>query len=107
MNDRELMEAAAKAAGIGLTKKFLIADSVAKTKTGDSWAPLIDDGDALRLAVRLGLRVECSLDGQAYVWRGDDLIWNEFALHENVDGQRRAATRRAIVRAAVEIGGAE
>ena len=102
MTYRELLELAAKAAG-EITHDWYgnhaYFDGVLKR-----WNPLTDDGDALRLAVHLGLRVECRLDGQVYVWKNDVLIWNEFALHENVANERNAATRRAIVRAAAEIG---
>ena len=58
MTDKELLELAAKAAGIGLCKNFVIAGKVAKIKdTEDLWAPLTDDGDALRLAVKLNLDI--------------------------------------------------
>lgn len=111
MSDRELLELAAKAAGYvsGETFKFHPATGrpMVRTEIGDQWGdwrPLTDDGDALRLAVKMGFRVEARLDGQVYVWLGDALLWNEFALHEDVYSERCAAVRRAIVRAAAEIG---
>lgn len=56
------------------------------------WNPLADDGDALRLAVGLGL-----LDG------GSDYL--TFRTQEIQNGHDPfAATRRAIVRAAAEVG---
>jgi hypothetical protein len=78
MTDKELLELAAKAADYRYWQ------------IEDIWNPLTDDGDALRLAVKL-----CLLDNHEIaiapvnVWHGDDPY---------------AATRRAIVRAAAEIG---
>jgi hypothetical protein len=97
--DRELLEAAAKAAGIKLGRWcavyaddrrnfFLLAD-----REGSFWNPLIDDGDALRLAVVLGLAVDCGTDPIAV---GNDSI----GVREAHRGDPLAATRRAIVRAA-------
>lgn len=47
MTDRELLEAAAKAAGPMFVNLL----------SHDKWNPLADDGDALRLAVKLGIMV--------------------------------------------------
>ena len=104
MNDRELLELAAKAAGIELRKQFIVADKVAKTKDGDAWGPLIDDGDALRLAVKLDIVIwECSQYNCALT----EIRYgkNQGEVTEPIqDEDRYAATRRAIVRAAAEIG---
>jgi hypothetical protein len=81
MTDRELLELAAKAAGNGFVIGY--------------WNPLTDDGDALRLAVKLGLIVEC---GRAWISRHGPMFG------EDVLPDPYAATRRAIVRAAAEIG---
>lgn len=104
MSDRELLELAAKAARLDYRHEN------GEIRYGDAamkWNPLSNDGAALRLAVKLRLRVECSDEGQAYVWLGEKLLWNEFSLHEEVDFERNAATRRAIVRAAAEIAKAQ
>jgi hypothetical protein len=85
MNDRELLELAAKAAGI----EVLVSFDRARRRWW-CWNPLYDDGDALRLAVQLGLL------GAPFM----TLAWIE-ALG---DSDSYAATRRAIVRAAAEIG---
>lgn len=58
------------------------------------WNPLLDDGDALRLAVKLGIQA----------WRDDDIIWCNSERFGFEDDDPYAATRRAIVRAAAEIG---
>ena len=93
MTDREYLELAAKAAGI---YSYSYENSLAENKwgSGKRWNPLIDDGDALRLAVKLGLPVH---SGQVY--SGVE----GFAPEKNY-GDPLAATRRAIVRAAAEIG---
>ena len=83
MTDRELLELAAKAVG----KRYVDGESWDEDA---GWNPLTDDGDALRLAVKLSLL--CDDDVQyapVNVWEGQDPY---------------AATRRAIVRAAAEIG---
>jgi hypothetical protein len=103
MNDRELLELAAKAAGIEV-HTIEDADGVVHW---DGWNPLTDDGDALRLAVTCRLTV-CP-DGHATVsaseaWRDRDP--NGVFVTQSVRecGDKHAATRRAIVRAAAEIG---
>ena len=104
MTDRELLELAAKAAGYEISKspagKLWVRFGVTSWV---EWKPLEDDGDALRLAVKLGLRIE--INTQVL---GDTLVISEF--YDNVEchnGDPYAATRRAIVRAAAEIGKGE
>ena len=86
MTDRELLELAAKAAGLEVVTPTML-------KYGQ-WNPLTDDGDALRLAVKLNL---FNTRSKGYEWPDAEL----FARHED---DPYAATRRAIVRAAAEIG---
>lgn len=100
MDDRELLELAAKAAGY---RKFQYCETSGGSKAiyvDDAgigfWAPLTDDGDALRLAVKLCIRVAC-MYGFAHAWTG----LREFREAEASDPE--AAARRAIVRAAAEI----
>lgn len=90
MEDKELLELAAKAAGINM-------DSWEDC----GWSPLSDDGDALRLAVKLGLRFEHHLS-HPYVAVFVPKIVGRFEEEYNDDPY--AATRRAIVRAAAEVG---
>jgi hypothetical protein len=59
------------------------------------WAPLDDDGDALRLAVDVGLVVDTSRPSAGQPFRSHVCAQMDFT-------DRRAATRRAIVRAAAE-----
>ena len=107
MTDRELLELAAKAAGYIVAPGQQYEDGGLLAHDGSRpvrFSPLTDDGDALRLAVALGLRVESRLDGQAYVWLGERLLWNEFALDHTSVCERTLALCRAITRAAAEIG---
>ena len=98
MTDRELLELAAKAAGY----EWHVETSGHEFQVlvrGGLWNPLSDDGDALRLAVKLEIRID---------WGAFDVV----ALEFNTDAVAReakgadpyAATRRAITRAAAELG---
>ncbi len=86
MTDKELLELAAKAADYRYWQ------------IEDIWNPLIDDGDALRLAVKLDMFVDIK-DG----FSGAQVIHKSFCSEEH-KGDPCAATRLAIVRAAAEIG---
>jgi hypothetical protein len=91
MTDRELLELAAKAAGVGHPSgDHTIANDgrLWDYKELRWWNPLTDDGDALQLAVKLGIDI-----GKAQVDYWDKSSNDPYA-----------ATRRAIVRAAAEIG---
>ena len=98
MTDRELLEAAAKAAGIRLWFGPETDPWIMETVATVQWRPLTDDGDALRLAVKTGepfvVRTRC-------VTTMGGLIEN---FDPGVPGDDLRATRRAIVRAAAEIG---
>ena len=98
--DRELLEAAAKAAGVELEwdgPPDIWQPMYYQGKTYHGWNPLADDGDALRLAVKLRLSHLWQHDW-LMVYRGDD------SVRERDLSDPLAATRRAIVRAAAEIG---
>lgn len=103
MNDRELLEMAAKAAGIAWTEHNDEYGLVlSKANMGHElliWNPLTDDGDALRLAVNLSLHVKVCRRSTLVEKRelGDDVV-------EAHGSDANAATRRAITRAAAEIG---
>lgn len=117
MDNRELLELAAKAAGHkvlgyveGYDDFYWYGPSWGLQVEGVNgvWNPLEDDGDALRLAVKLKLEID--LDGMAHWgpvvtitaahWRKQKLS----GLFETCNGDPYAATRRAIVSAAAEIG---
>jgi len=56
-NDRELLEAAARAAGYAFKWGTDWHDKGTPLVDGRDWYPLDDDGDALRLAVKLRLNI--------------------------------------------------
>lgn len=91
-DDKKLLELAAKAAGIADGDVFYDMDR------GSEWNPLYDDGDALRLAVKLGMgitthaaQVDCP-DGHGGVVTIVEQTFRD-----------AASVRRAIVRAAAAI----
>ena len=111
MTNRELLESAAKAAGVfcrGWCLPGARLDGWHGMYTGDPdegsyvrWNPLTNDGDALRLAVKKRQHIVFT-DKTVQVWESEDapralaVEW----LHPDL----YAATRRAIVRAAAEVG---
>jgi len=107
MQDRELLELAAKAAGIvGVWHErgqcIHVTNCAGMSDTW--WRPLEDDGDALRLAVAIPACIVIDNDMQ---WCGVHLNGNrgKYDLGQAFVGlDAAAATRRAIVRAAAEIG---
>lgn len=65
------------------------------------WNPITDDGDALRLAVRLRMCVASFPDETMVGYTANGEGYN---VHESHGSDPYADTRRAIVRAAAEIG---
>lgn len=112
MTDRELLELAAKAVGKVITGwNTRHGVDVAVLDDGSYWQPLLNnsitdtDGDAMRLAVELKFQV---LIGQG---PDGDITWIRALENLDIDGASErhgpdaaSATRRAIVRAAAEIG---
>jgi hypothetical protein len=108
MTDKELLELAAKAAGIECWRTFIDEKwGSGFLMAGKLWNPLTDDGDALRLAVKLNLIVGaygsyvsvCRTFAPKVNYQDEITVW-----HSEVNNDPYAATRRAIVRAAAEIG---
>ena len=111
--DRKLLEDAAKAAGYELVwgDKYKLGDDeidctdIPYIRSGQPdegdvhWNPLSDDGDALRLAVKLRMSVK-NTEIRASVIA--ERAWVVTTEPHGTDPH--AATRRAIVRAAAEIG---
>lgn len=118
---KRMLEMAAKAAGVCLHPEDQLhhsygnwgCDTTCMVCKQDpcraSWHPLTDDGDALRLAVALHIGIRSNGPNH---WQNADetiAIWDD---HEGVprqlrqahDGDPRAATRTAVVRAAAAIG---
>ena len=120
MTDRELLELAAKAAGIEYNPErskphpisgaffglWLVFHDEPSEYARRYFNPLRDDGDALRLAVKLGFdvcidtRIERNPDTQVIGFIGDGA--DTFDVIES-HGDPYAATRRAIVRAAAAL----
>lgn len=122
MTDRELLELAAKAAGIKILRFgesedyyspcrgyvafiewFWPGDEPMETPMEEEWNPLDDDGDAFRLAVKLRLMVAWDRwnDSDYACIRHRDLD-EEIGLL--IDQKPEKTVRRAIVMAAAEIG---
>ena len=108
MTDQELLGLAAKAVGLSFASQNVTSHGV-YCNDATWWSPLTDDGDALRLAVKLQMEVaifeaECHtrcVERRQQDWfdeAGDPYAWFDEA------GDPYAATRRAIVKAAAEIG---
>ena len=99
--DKELLTLAAKAVGIRLEwdgdPKYW-TPMYYEGKTYHTWNPLTDDADALRLAVKLG--IEIGFYSTLVRAAKQDQDW----IGEDYGNDPYAATRRAIVRAASEIG---
>jgi len=105
MTDRELLELAAKAAEIEYEWHYGCGDALhltAPSATAIYWNPLTDDGDALRLAVKLGICIVSNFDGDRVV--ADAGEFSQHHVCQMFEGDKFAATRRAIVRAAAEMG---
>jgi hypothetical protein len=96
MTDRELLEAAAKAAGMDI--EWQPCEWAHNNETGCEWNPLTNSGDALRLAVKLELQLD--LRHSFHTVR----VYGAAEGRIDESGDPLAATRRAIVRAAAEIG---
>jgi hypothetical protein len=119
MTDRKLLEAAAKAAGIVIDKSpynggghrndgfTVMGNAVLDWHNGITWNPLTDDGDALRLAVKLRIRFWIEGGGEAermQKWAVADHPGGAEHFAQVVDKDENEAARRAIVRAAAAIG---
>lgn len=99
MNDRELLELAAKAAGYRIKFGASGDPYIQAGMNTRAWNPLIDDGDALRLTVKLGFSIYTEGESSVFCDRLGAIVTVQ---HHGDDCY--SATRRAIVRAAAEIG---
>jgi hypothetical protein len=102
-SDREMLELAAKAAGFEPLRFDVDLDGLLLRGVQEPWNPLRDDGDALRLAVKLCMQIECSKGYQYASVYGH--AWQVSERHDGFDPY--AATRRAIVRAAASLASKE
>jgi hypothetical protein len=111
MTDRELLEAAAKAAGIEWDANESPFTALRLQEEDDDtgcvwWNPLTDDGDALRLAVACGILINVTKTN--IIVRCGDFYGvanrNTLRVHKADEVE---FLRRAIVRAAAAIGSAK
>ena len=112
---RRLLELAAKAAGIKIDKSpyngggrgnngfDVCGNAVLDWHNGVTWNPLEDDGDALRLAVKLGIELAFTRN-KIGAGRHSTASYLAWANEDRKVEDPFAATRRAIVRAAAAIG---
>lgn len=98
MTDRELLELAAKAIHFKWDEQAFDGTLIAGRVR---WNPRDDDGDALRLAGTLGLAIVIDIP-TGVTFAHHEQAW--MATEVKHYGDPYAATRRAIVRAAAEIG---
>ena len=101
--DKNLLELAARAAGINYnptvkSKRGLYCASYEDQGRTFYWNPLANNGDALWLVVKLGLTVVVESDMVFCRNQRSDKAFRESG------SDRYAATRRAIVRAAADVG---
>lgn len=106
MTDIELLKCAANAISLEYIECGRLGGSgdLIDRENGQIWNPLTNDGDALRLAEKLGIDVEINyssgnFDGSTKACMNKD--WYVERAHK---GNPKAATCRAIVCAAAEIG---
>ena len=112
MNDYELLELAAKAAGIlfngfdSFYEDYSAFD--AELDVDYQWNPPDSDGDALRLAAQLSFSIEFHDTGSSYVVRPGYVYCHRGragdGCSELYGEDKQAATRRAIVGAVAELG---
>lgn len=97
-SDRDLLELAAKAAGYREFQYCETSGGLQAIYVEDGnigfWDPLTDDGDALRLAVKLNINV--------FIY-DDETSTGTIGVVAKDWGSKEANTRRAIVRAAAEL----
>lgn len=106
MTDRELLELAAKAAGIGPVLCYESARNCLRIGPRAHyrlWNPLDDDSQALKLAMSLGVCIQFipSCD-TVQVYQEREFTAEPFNVHVSALGD--IETRRIIVQAAAEIG---
>jgi len=122
MDDIELLEFAAKACGYkysfgysndeslairyGMTKALWVEDLDEDSDDHTFyWNPLEDDAQAFKLFVKLGMNVSIYGDcANVFLFSPNGWYSKQSELYNKYNDDRYAATRRAIVRTAAEIG---
>lgn len=101
MTDRELLQLAAKAYASPNIRMLNFGDWFDDERE-KYWNPLYRDGDALRLAVKLGIKISCRKDTGVGKWAIASCWAGCFKVDATTDPD--SASRRAIVIAAANIG---
>ena len=106
MSEEKLLELAAKAAGIESLWWTKDGNKLFQRNGGEQkpWNPLTDDGDALRLAVKLRLDIGFEKLHTVSVWSDPQDGWIIEHCDDGMGADISEKTRRAITRAAAEIG---
>lgn len=102
MEDKELIELAAKAAGLHVKVASNSGRGLKVHGNCNWWNPLTDDGDALRLAVKLNIHVRVWV--YACEAQYGDCESTGLIHASDCGGDVCAATRRAITMMAAQIG---
>ena len=103
MTDRELLELAAKAAGFTVDRFNENGDHIYTNTLGKWWSSLVVDGNTLRLAMALDISVVFDPDEKRTIagyGDGEQCI----QYWDGLISGKTEATRKAITRAAAEIG---
>lgn len=109
MTNKELLELAAKAADYGFTYKREISNDAHEWTSSDGmlwqWNPLVDDAQAMRLAVKLNISLSQEFDNEGVDY-AIAVFWlpNYREIYEPHGENMYAANRKLIVMAAAEIG---
>lgn len=107
MTDREMLELAARAAGVKLwhapgmaPRNVANMPPEGNALAAPRWCPFTDNGDAFQLAVQLHIRFATNENGFGYVETEDGKFYREFSCGSDPC----AMVRWEIVRAAAAIG---
>ena len=96
-----MLELAAKAVGVEYGWQHIFDGYEGSTSEKWEWNPLVCDSDALRLTVKLEMRIDMfKVATVSYLSDGAAVVQFSYDTH----GNHYVATRRAITRAAAEIG---
>lgn len=104
MIDKELLEMAAKAHGLKVDRFSECGHYIYTPSLGKWWSPLMDDGDALRLAVALGIIINPDKLEERSIAEWGDAEQRIRYWHGLNNIGAGAATRYAITAAAADIG---
>ena len=115
ISDKILLESAAKATGFTVLrsrlndpmhKDFLLKELGPRNpgQKAQPWNPLTDDGDALRLAVKMNIWFHTEPTGYAVASSDSDGTYEHVVRYSDVGGDPCAAARRAIVLTVASIG---